>query len=99
MERGAGVGVVGSVGARVAPRQSVRAASFSFDTHEASGERAAPFGRINSALESNAFPRRSLLAQIRSSADISLLRNDVSSPVGGMMRISPSAVRSTRKFG
>src|ERR1039458_8075147 len=68
-------------------------------TQEASGEYAAPLGRKYSTLESNTRPRPSSCAQFPNCIVSPLLRQLVSAPGGGMIRMSPSDVRSTRKSG
>src|ERR1035438_7105001 len=68
-------------------------------TQEASGDSAAPSGRMYSALESNALPRPARLDHATSWTVRSLVRNPVSAPAGGMMMISPWAFRSMRSAG
>ncbi len=71
----------------------------SLRTHAASGERSAPFARMNPVEESNPTPVPSRLVHAKSCPRISKFRRPVSAPVGAMTISSPSAVRSIRRLG
>lgn len=62
------------------------------------GERLAPLGSRNSVFESKTTPVPSCLAQFASCRLISAFLRPVSPPVGDMIMIFPSAVRSIRSF-
>src|SRR5918995_5360949 len=75
---------------------TVKFASRSRLTQEASGERIAPLGRTKPVEESKPTPLLSCLAHTPTSVVSSKVRLPVSPPVGGMISRSPSALRSMR---
>src|SRR2546426_9802705 len=68
-------------------------------THDASGERMAPFGSVKPAEESKAKPLPSISDHSPTLNSRVELRNPVFDPAGGMTMSSPMAVSSMRRSG